>query len=252
MKRWLILLMALCLVPAYACCEETLTFGQDITGEYVYPSGSSISAARYVYRYAYPQIAGDSELAQMINNTYQYLASDALGFECPMNASSHPADEPPMQVSVTYAITHLSPEYLSVQLRKEIAVGNLVTTIITGHVFPLTGDEPGALTSLPYLLGLLKQDETDEWYLDRQIEKANACLRGMVWALVEQDMKKGSVPVYEDMTEEEFGYIFYPEEDFYLDADGDFVFFLQEGTIAPEETGVLTYTLTIDEILDEI
>lgn len=247
MKRLFLLLMALSLVPLCAAAEDILSFGEDITGLYTYPEGVSEADARYVYRYCYPQIAGDSEVAQMVNNTYQYLADDALGFECPMNASSHPDSEPPMQVTVSYEVTHCSAEYLSVRVCKEIAIGDAVSRIVTGHVFPLTGPEPGALTSLPYLLGILKHDETDEWYLDRQIEKANACVRGMVWAMVEDDPA-----IYEDMTEEEFGYIFYPEEDFYLDAEGRFVFFMQEGTVAPEEAGVLTYTLTLEEILDEI
>ena len=74
----------------------------------------------------------------------------------------------------------------------------------------------------------------------------------MVWALIEQDMKKADCTIYDDMTPEEFEFGFFPEEDFYLDAEGNYVFFIQEGVIAPEEAGHFLYTITLEDLLDEL
>ena len=74
----------------------------------------------------------------------------------------------------------------------------------------------------------------------------------MVWALIEQAMRDPELQIYKDLTFEEFEWGFYPEEDFYLDAEGNFVFFVQEGVIAPQAIGPFFFTISMDELLDEI
>lgn len=252
MFRLLILLLTLTLLPISGMADTPLSFADDLTGLYTWPEGSAAEDASYVYRYTYPQLAGEDTLAMTFNNVFQYEASDALGFECPMIASSHPAEEGQMQVTLAYTVTHLSDEYLSVRIDKEVVVGESVSRIVKAYTFTLTGKDAGTVTSLPYLLGLMDQGETDEWYIDRQTAKADACARDMIWALIEKDMKAEGSPIWEDLTFEELEWSFYPEEDFYLDEDGNFVFFLQENMIAPTEAGQFFYTLTLDELLDEI
>lgn len=252
MFRMMILLLALTLLPVIGTAEAPLTFTDDLSGVYTWPEGSAESDASYVYRYAYPQVAGDSELAMTINEVFRYEADDALGFECPMNGSAHPAEEGQMQVSLTYEIVHLSDAFLSVRVDKQVTLGETVSNVVKGYSFMLTGVEAGTVTSLPYMLGVIAPEETDEWYLDRQTAKADACARDLVWMRIEKDMRKEGSVIYEDMTFEEFEWGFYPEEDFYLDAEGNFVFFLQEGMIAPVEAGQFFYTITLDELLDEI
>ncbi len=252
MFRLLLLLLALTLLPMQGLAEAPLSFADDLTGLYTWPEGSSEADATYVYRYAYPQIAGESTLAMTINNVFQYEATDALGFECPMIASSHPAEESQMQVTLSYTVTHLSDEYLSVRIDKEVVVGETISHIVKAYTFALTGKDAGTVTSLPYLLGLMEQGETDEWYIDRQTAKADACVRDMVWWQIEEAMKDPSLMIWEDLTFEELEWSFYPEEDFYLNEEGNFVFFLQENVIAPTEAGQFFFPLTLDELLDEI
>ena len=254
MFRLLILLLALMLLPACSMAEAPapLTFTDDLTGVYTWPEGSSEAEASYVYRYTYPQIAGDSELALTINEVFRYEADDAVGFECPMNASAHDPALGQMEVIIAYEIVHLSDEFLSVRVDKQVTVGETASSVVKGYSFMLTGVEAGTVTSLPYLLGVIDPEDTDEWYLDRQTAKADACARDLVWMRIEQDMKAEGSPIYEDMTFEEFEWGFYPEEDFYLDAEGNFVFFLQEGMIAPVEDGQFFYAIPLDELLDEI
>ena len=70
-----ILLLMLLTLPALADGYE---FADDLTGEYLYPAGSDESTATYIYRYRYPQLAGDDEIAAMFNTTYAYTADDTL------------------------------------------------------------------------------------------------------------------------------------------------------------------------------
>lgn len=252
MFRLLILLLALTLLPFSGMAEAPLTLAEDLTGVYTWPEGASEADASYVYRYAYPQFAGESELAMTINEIYKYEVSYALDFDCPMNGSSHPAEDGQMLVDITYEVTHLSDKYLSIRIDKVVTVGGQSVRVIKANSFALTGSHAGTVTALPYLLGVITKDTADEWLIERQTAKVDACAREMVWALIEADMKKEGSPLYGDMTFEEFEWGFYPEEDFYLDEAGNFVFFVQEGTIAPSEAGHFLYTITVDELLDEI
>ncbi len=244
MTKLLMLLLCLAL-PLAAWAEEHVAFTDDLTATYAWPEGD---APVYIYRCAYPQLAGESETAALFNSTYRMLVEDALGFECPMNATSLPLDGPQMLVDVSYEVTHQSAERLSVKVIKRVTYGESVSVILTGRTFPLAGEKAGLAASLPHLLGLLDAGETDEWYLNRQIEKADKCVRGLVWDML-ADME---LPLYDDLTYEEYEANFYPEEDFYLNEAGDFVFFLQEGSVMPREHGAVECVIPLEDLLDEI
>ncbi|MBQ8201830.1 MAG: hypothetical protein IJZ74_08690 [Clostridia bacterium] len=246
---FLILLSLLFTLSAHA---EPLTFADDLAGVYTYPEGSSEDDARYIYRYCYPQIADNSDIALLINTTYQYTADDALGFEVPMQASDVQEDDPQKIVDVSYKITWQDEDYLSVAIYKQVTSGNELSTVISGHVFALHGSNAGNIVSLPILLGILKADETDEWYKERQTAKADACVRGLVWDRLQEMQSDGTIALYEDLTYEEFEACFYPEEDFYLDENGNPLFFLLPGSVAPEDAGEFLITITMEELLDEI
>ena len=252
MFRIFLLMLALSLVPVSSMAEAPLTFAEDLSVLYTWPENVNPEEASYIYRAVYPQIAGESSLALTINQVFQYEADDALGFEAPMIGSSHDPAQGQMQVDISYQIVHLSDRFLSVRVDKTIAVDESISHIVKGYTFTLTGAEAGTVTSLPYMAGIIRENETDEWLIGRQIAKADACVRDMVWFLIERDMKKNVSAIYEDMTFEEFEWGFYPEEDFYLNEDGSFVFFIQAGIIAPAEAGAFYYTITLDELLDEI
>lgn len=252
MFRMLILLLTLALLPVSGMTEAPLSFTDDLSVQYTWPEGSSPENASYIYRATYPQIAGESNTALTINQVFQYEASDALGFEAPMIGSSHDPTDGQMQVTIDYEVTHLSDSFLSVRIDKQITVGNETSLIIKGYTFGFTGARAGTVTSLPYLLGILEENETDEWLIDRQIARTDACARDLVWLLIEKDMKKKDSAIYNDLTFEEFECGFYPEEDFYLDEEGRLIFFLQEGVVAPPEAGPFHYIITLDELLDEI
>ena len=106
--------------------------------------------------------------------------------------------------------------------------------------------------SLPFLLGILDRQENDEWLIQRQTAKVDTCVREMVWAQIEKAMRQEGSAIYPDMTYEEFEQYFYPEEEFHLNEAGDLVFFITEGIIAPQEAGHFFFTITMEELLDEI
>ncbi len=245
----LLLLLTLLALPAYA--EAPLTFAPDLTGEYVYPEGSTAADALYIYRYRYPQIAGDSDVAMHINTTYAYTAEDALGFEAPMLASGMQPGDPQKVVDISYEITCLTEEHLSLHILKTVTVAGLETTVTSGHVIALTGSGAGQIVNLPVFLGVLDAAETDEWLMNRQTAKINQCAREMVW----DRLLAGSgsaYTLYDDLTPEEFEASFYPEEDFFLTEDGSLCFFLQAGVVAPEDQGEIRIIIGIDELLDEL
>lgn len=249
MKKLLVLF--LCLMFSSAALADPLAQGLGLNGVACYPEGTDEASAAYIYRYAYPTVLGEDEVSLMINDFYAYMVDDALGFAAPMAAEEV---TPGMQAytTITSEVTCNSDEFFSVKVVSESFMGAAASSVVRGHVFARTGEKAGTVVSLPYLLGILDADETDAWMLDRQTAKADAMVRTLVWEVIQDQLSDGALGYYDDLTYELFEGNFYPEEDFYLDADGNPVFFLQEGTVAPVSEGVLYFPFTLEELLDEI
>ena len=100
---------------------------------------------------------------------------------------------------------------------------------------------------------VLYSTENEEWKQDFQTEKADTLIREMVWDLIEENENNFD---YNGLTEEALSHIFFPEEDFYLDENGDPVFYLQPGDVyydnVPEGVGLITFPLALEDILDEL
>ena len=251
MKRLLLplLLIMLMLLALPALAESPAELGEPLQGVYTWPEGIAEDDALYVYRYCYPQLAGESDLAMHFNSTYAYTVEDALGFEVPMLASDMQEGDPQKVVEITYEITCMNADYLSVLICKTVTVDGESTAVYAGHVFALTGSGAGRIINLPIYLGLLDAAETDEWLLTRQTNKADKLVRELIWDKIEASLGN---PCYDDLTYEEIEAGFYPEEDFYLDGNGEPVFYFQPGAIAPEEEGLVTFPHPLDDLLDEL
>ena len=255
MKKLLILMTLFLAICCAALAEGLLALDEPLSGVICWPEGSDESTAAYVYRYSYPQVAGDSEIAELINGTYAYEVSDAAAFRVPMNAEGlDPEAGVQFYTTIAYEVTCLNERYLSIKITTESFLGSAATLTVAGHTFSLDGGaKTGAVTSLPYLLGLLDEDDaTDEWMQDRQTAKADECVQRLVWEIIEQQIMSGEVAYDDELDYETFCYSFYPEEAYYLDADGNPVFFIQEGFVAPVSEGVLLFPFTMEELLDEI
>ena len=202
--------------------------------------------AKYIYSYTYPQVDAAEPSGEIINTFYQGIARDAEEFEIPMNADYYRGQDPEQDITVeiSYEVTCNNDDYFSVLLHTR--QGSL--DVYAGHTFSRTGLKDGSSVALPYLLGMLDNGETDTWLQDRQTGKADALVREMVW---ERLQEMDGTALWEDLEEESLEYGFFPEEDFYLDEGGNPVFYLQPG-FADESGKLLTFPISIDEILDEM
>ena len=202
--------------------------------------------AQYIYSYAYPQVDPADSSAELINTFYQTIARDAEEFEIPMNADYYREQKAQKNITVeiSYEVTCNNDDFFSVLLNTR--QGSLET--YTGHTFSRKGLKPGSSVALPYLLGLLESEESDTWLQNRQTGKADDAVRKMVW---ERLRKMDGIEIREDLQEEDLEYVFFPEEDFYLDETGEPVFYLQPG-FADDSTRLVTIPISVDDILDEM
>lgn len=249
MKKLIALLLALMLLPISVFAIE---LGEDVSGTACWPEGANEAGAAYIYRYSYPTVLGDSEVAGLINENFAYMIEDALAFKVPMTGEM--MDSPDVQ-GYTHdfsRVTCNNDEYLSVLVTSEAFLGAAAQEVYYGYTFSLTGLRAGQVTSLPRLLGILKDDEEDTWMQERQTNKANELVWGLVWDIIQEQRKEGVITCDPDLTYEMFTLDFYPEQDFYLDENGNPVFFIQAATIASAADGVLTFPFTIEELLDEL
>ena len=84
---------------------------------------------------------------------------------------------------------------------------------------------------------------------------SSSSIYGGTFNLISVTMAKMGIEVTfvsPDCTDEELEAAFYPEEDFYLDENGDPVFYLLENTVALPEAGILLVPISLEMLLDEL
>ncbi len=231
------------------------SFALEIDGEtagfYCWPEDCSEENARYVYRYSYPHAAGDEEPAITINAAINYMIEDAGSFAVPMTGETLPEDQNGETI-VSSRITCLSDDFLSVLVVNKTIVGDDCTEIWSSLVFSLQGARAGTATSLPRVLGILKDEETDEWMLDRQKNKADELVRSLVWKCIQEKLSEGIIDFDPEMDYELYEANFYPEEDFYIDQDNRLVFYIQAGFLSDPADGTLLFPFDLEQLQDEL
>ena len=249
----LLLLMTL---AAGTAAADALRLTGELCGSFCYPEGADEAEAAYVYRYAYPQVEALTEAAQTaaeaINELYAYTVRDTRDFTVPVNGEQLDPAFGQAETAVTFEITCTTDDWFSLLIRTASTMNGYESVIYAGHVFAVQSEKPGNVITLPYLLGILAEGENDTWLQDRQTAKADACVRQMVWERLQEMAAAGEVGILPDVDFDMFSGMFYPEEDFYLDAEGEPVFFLEPGFVAAEEDGLLRFPMTVEEIQDEI
>ena len=246
-KCWLALSAAL-LLPALAAAELM----PNREGTFYWPEGSDESTAGCVYTYSYPCLTGDTEGEVTVNNFYDYLISDTGEFTVSMIGEMR--EDPTLQtrVEVNAELECEKEEVLSFLVTTKTTVGEETTLLYSGHTFTMTGNRAGNATTLPRLMGILSDSETDTWLEERQVNKANELVCGMVWERLQEKAEAGEITLLPEADEELLACLFYPEEDFYLDGDGEPVFILQPGDLTEERDGVVLISITFEEIDDEL
>lgn len=252
MRKLLALLISLVLLSSSALAEGGLQVTGELAGEVCLPEGSSADNARYIYRYSYPRVEENSEAAGMVNEFYTYAVEDAMNFAIPMTYETLSEGDVQSYTDIASQVMCNNADYFSVLVVSERFIGAETSQIWAGHTFALTGGKAGQPISLPYLLGMLDPKENDTWMQDRATAKADQLVYDLVWSVIEEQQAEGTVAYYDTLTREELENQFYPEEDFYLNENGDPVFYIQASYVASSAEGVLTYPFTVEELLDEL
>ena len=157
-------------------------------------------------------------------------------------------------IEVTYEIKCNNDDFFSVLIRRKGDVGGTVYEILEGNTFSRSGERIGTLTSLPVMLGILKDGESDEWLRDRQYQNVWEAVCTLVWDAIQEN--PGSIEYYPDLSKEDLESVIDPsislEQDFWMDETGNLVFFILPGRVAPADAGLVTFTFTLEELRDEL
>lgn len=252
MKRFLSVLSAFLILfsAVRTCLADPLMLDTDLVDTLtVLYNPDDPSAGSYTYSYRYPHIAETEPDADKINPFYAdqvYTLETNIHFM----ADGYVDSGKSVAVNVSYECTCNNDQFFSVLIRKESVIGDMVRCVWTGHTFSRQDGLSDATFDLPRLLGILKAGEQDEYQLARQTEKAGRIVREMIMDQIAEN--PGSLPYFDDFTEEDLLDVFYPEEDFYLNADGNPVFYLEPGIAAEESAGYLVFPVRLEDIADEL
>lgn len=241
MKRAAAFAMALCLALACAAAQgeameeqSGLAQAQPLTGEHAWPADSFGQAC--TLRYSYPQFQAESETDAAINAYYQALSRDMENLTEPVDAL------------IGFEIEHNSSRYVSVVLTSTTFGGGGESVSLSADTFARDGLYAGQPVSLSQVLGL--EEEGDE--LSDGENVAERLAYDLIWRIVERDSQNADGDYLDGLTQEQVRGAFSPESDFYLDGDGNVVFFIQPGEIAGEIAGVLRFPFAPAELLSAV
>ena len=247
MKR-LLCIAGVVLVLVSGASAQAAFEAQPLRGTVSYPQGSAEGAARFSYRYRLPQFTEELPQAAAVNAYFAAYANDLLSVGIPAAAggldSLPAAGEPEYYVDLDYDITAYDPQTLSVVLVSQRFLGNVLTETYDSAVFALDGLYAGQRLTLTQAMGL--EQETGDANVAAELAY------GLVWQIVQYEIAAMQKAYFPGVTQEEFRAAFSPERDFYFDADGNFVFYIQAGLIAAEVEGVLTFPFSLAELLSAV
>lgn len=247
MRRFVCLLVALCLCAATAYAAPAVE-AQPLTGELAFPEGADAASAAFVFSYQYPQFAPDTDADAKISQWYLALSQDAAGAgaaEAAQLGALPEAGAPAWYTRLSYRITRNSDDYLSVLMVAARFQGNTEAESWTADVFARSGVYAGQPLTLSQAMGLEQADGA----ADQSTSYASELVYGLIWQIVEGERAMQTRAYLEGITEADLRRALNPESDFYLDADGNIVFFIQSGELASEVEGVLTYPFSLAELL---
>ncbi|MCE5343370.1 MAG: hypothetical protein LLF96_07290, partial [Eubacteriales bacterium] len=194
--------------------------------------------------------AGDTDAVRAVNAYFSALSANLNDTPVPETVAELTAlpgqDGPAYYTQLDYRVTAATEDTLSVLLLSRQFLGNAETESWTAVVFALTGVYAGQPVSLSQAMGLEQQD------VEPQNSYASALVYGLVWQIIQEQQAMLQKDYDPGLTRADLESVFTPESDFYLDTDGNFVFFIQAGAIAGEVDGILTYPFSTTELLSAV
>ena len=250
MKRTVLLLLALILFSASALADP-IPLLEDYSLDYVLRyDENDPSAGQYEYICHYPHVDPEAPGAAAIDSYYEYKDNDSRNFSAMINAEYYKENRISGRTEITYTVTCNNDRFFSVLFTiTDASEGNEAVSYVA-NVFSREEGRGDSTYTLPQLLNTLSITEDDEFVEKRATEKADKLVRGMIWKMIREN--EAGVEYYDDFDETQLEENYNPEEDFYLDENGDPVFFLQPGMAADDSFGLLTFPIPLDDILDEL
>lgn len=218
---------------------EGLMQKEPVAGTVQWPEGAETPQA--IFQYQYPQFEAQTEADETINRYYQAQAMDL------QTAAGTMTDSEAEETVISFEVTHASERYLSVVHIMHQMGGNAETETLSADTFARDGVYAGQLITLSQMLGMEQEDR-----LSSHESAAETLVYDLVWQIVERGMQNADGDYLDGITQEDLKHSFSPETDFYLDADGNLVFFIQKGEIAGEIAGILTFPFAPAEILSAV
>lgn len=182
------------------------------------------------FPFVFPQFEENHPAAGTINHYYRFLAES----EFPIEISP---------VSMTYEIASNSQQYLSVLHRFTVESGQGESERIWGRTFAVDGMYSGNVIGLTQVLGL-EQQAADSVAVELVYE--------LIWQIVERNAQNAEGDYLDGLSCEQLRLALQPEWDFYLDQDGNIVFYIQPGEISGEIAGVLLFPFLPSELLSAL
>ena len=255
MRRFLLILLLLLLFVSPVSADP-LSLSEDLEDTVtVFYNGEDDSGGCYVYSFCYPCVSDSNDLSAVcINEYYSRKVEEYKDFYIPSQATEYGRYCQNVDIKVSYLLTCNNDDFFSVLISKTENVEGDITVVWEGNTFSRSSEVIGSLTSLPKLLGLVDDGESDEWYEDRQSMKVFEVICSLVWEEIRSN--PDSLPYVPDLEKEDLEYIIDPvlslDQDFYLDENGNVVFFILPGRIAPEDAGLMTFIFSPEQIRDEL
>ena len=213
---------------------------QPLEGQCLWPDAQ---APVCVLRYRFEQIDPQTQADEAVNAHYQALVAD-LPAQAAMQGEQLGLVGETLEMDITSAVTHLSDRYVSIVQTATTFGGNAESLSLCADTFARDGVYAGQHIGLSQVLGLENDDE-----LTTGATVAEELAYSLVWQIVSSDSARADSDYQEGLTQQRVRQAFHPETDFYLDADGNIVFFIASGEIAPEVAGVLTFPFAAAELL---
>lgn len=254
MKRLLCFAVALCValtlclsVPAAGLAQAAVETAP-LTGAQYYPDGSDAQTAGYAFYYAYPQFEPVDAPDIAINAYYAALAADVAGAGVAAAVADidalPAAGSPAYYTKLDYRVTFNTEDYLSVLLTSLQFLGNAETESLTANVFARSGVYAGQAVSLSQAIGLEQEDGAAA----EENSYAAELAYGLIWQIIQSQQAMQQRDYFPELTQADLQTVLNPESDFYMDENGNFVFYIQSGAIASEVEGMLTYPFSAAEL----
>lgn len=239
--------LVLYMLPAAA---DPMKQTDDYSGSIFIPYDTSDPAAgSFTFSWHYPCIDESEPDANIVNGFYLNQV-DMDDTNMRFFADGYADSGETVLKDISYTVTCNNDEFFSVLVVQNLTVGDRHRIIWSGNTFSRKHGEVGSTFDLPRLLGILDGGELDDYMIERQSEKAADIVLEMIMDRIFDN--PDDIPYYSDITYEYLQSSFSPHEDFYLNDEGDPVFYISPGSVADESAGYLVFPLSLDDILDEL